>query len=112
MARPVFSSQLIQVTLGDGETASYLVLPLTVVVVRDVLVTVSESNGGLMTFALALGLDASLIFWQMPPIWSGTRHWSGRAVLEPGDTLTASWADSNASQTCHVHVSGYTLTSS
>jgi hypothetical protein len=110
MARPAYSSKLLDVTLSDGGTADIFALPLTVVVIRDVLLTCSEENGGDMTFALALGLDASLLFWNLPPAWSGTMHWAGRQVLEPGDTATASWADSLASQTCHVEISGYVLT--
>lgn len=112
MARPVFSSQLMQVVLAPGDTATYSVLPLTVVVVRDVLLTVPTIFGSQMTFALALGLDANVVLWQFPQGYSGTRHLDCRAVLEPGDEITASWADSGSFQSCHVHISGYTLTES
>jgi len=106
---PVYSSQLIQVTLVDGGTAVYDVLPLTRVVVTDVLCTFEGFCALGMTFALALGLSAELLHWDTPAGWVGTRHWSGRAVLIAGDVLTASFAGPDLSASAHVHVSGFTL---
>jgi len=107
---PVYSQRFIDATLPDGGTAFFDVVAGFVAIVHEIQISIGEENGGDMAFALALGLDASLASWLLPPAWAGTIRRPRRTVVLPGSTLTASFADSLASQTCHVEVSGYLLT--
>lgn len=108
--RPVYSTELLAVLLGDGDTADIDVLPLTTVVVRDVTVAWNSNSTVGYTFVLALVDVAPFIHWDFPPGWRGTRHWHGRKVLTPGDTLEASLTTPSLGASLGVHVSGYVLT--
>jgi hypothetical protein len=98
-----------QVNLADGGTETYNVTVDGVVVLRELIVSQDSTDTGDTTFALALGLDANVVFWQFPPGWTGTRRLELRTVLDPGDSLVASYANGGGLAVCHVQLSGYVL---
>lgn len=106
----VYSSPLLSVTLNSGDTQSFTVDDGFVYVVRDILALFLGTASDTTTLVVGIPPQGAGVFFKIPNLWTGHRHWQGHWVLNPRTSVDAHFDAGPSFATCGLTISGYRLT--
>jgi hypothetical protein len=93
-----------------GDAPLIEVAPGTVVLVQDVTCSFGSGGSRLVTLTVTLNGEVQFLIYRVPQSWRGNKHWRGKLVLDPGDTLAVSVTTTGGGASVGVCISGETLT--